>query len=146
MSSSKGSSQPRDWTQVSCIAGRFFTSWATREAHRNISGAIRSCSVLIYVYKNLLHVCVTWCSVTQSCPTLCSPMDVARQAPLSMAYFRQEYWSELPFPPPGDLSDPGIEPGLLHCRQILYYLSHQGSPYRRKGSHMIGDLLEQIPW
>ena len=29
---SRGSSQPRDWTQVSCIAGRFFTSWATREA------------------------------------------------------------------------------------------------------------------
>ena len=30
---SRGSSQPRDWTQVFCIAGRFFTSWATREAH-----------------------------------------------------------------------------------------------------------------
>ena len=33
MPSSRGSSQPRDWTQVSCITGRFFTSWATREAH-----------------------------------------------------------------------------------------------------------------
>ena len=36
---------------------------------------------------------------------------VARQAPLSMGFSRQEYWSGLPFPPPGDLPDPGIEPG-----------------------------------
>ena len=35
---SRGSSQPRDWTQVSCIAGRFFTSWATREAQEYWSG------------------------------------------------------------------------------------------------------------
>ena len=33
-----------------------------------------------------------------------------------------------PFPPPGDRPHPGIEPGLPHCRQILYHLSHQGSP------------------
>ena len=36
--------------------------------------------------------------------------NVARQAPLSMRFSRQEYWSGLPFPPPGDLPDPGIEP------------------------------------
>ena len=36
---------------------------------------------------------------------------VARQAPLSMGFSRQEYWSGLPFPSPGDLPDPGIEPG-----------------------------------
>ena len=35
---------------------------------------------------------------------------VARQAPLSMGFSRQEYWSGLPFPPPGDLPDPGMEP------------------------------------
>ena len=34
---------------------------------------------------------------------------IARQAPLSTGFFRQEYWSELPYPPPGDLPDPGIE-------------------------------------
>ena len=38
---------------------------------------------------------------------------VARQAPLSVGFSRQEYWSELPFPPLGDLADPGIEPGSL---------------------------------
>ena len=46
----------------------------------------------------------------QSCPTLCDPMDCSHQAPLSMGFFRQEYWSGLPFPPPGDLPDPGIKP------------------------------------
>ena len=35
---------------------------------------------------------------------------VACQAPLSMEFFRQEYWSRLPFPPPGDLLNPGFEP------------------------------------
>ena len=51
-----------------------------------------------------------------------------------MGFSRQEYWSGLPFPSPGDLSDPGIEPigieyrCLLYYGQILYHLSHQGSP------------------
>ena len=36
-----------------------------------------------------------------------------------MGFSRQEYWSGLPFPPPGDLPDPGIKLCLLHCRQIL---------------------------
>ena len=39
-----------------------------------------------------------------------TPWDVACQAPLSMGFPRQEYWSGLPFPPPGDLLDPGIQP------------------------------------
>ena len=40
-----------------------------------------------------------------------TPWTVAYQAPLSMGFSRQEYWSGLPFPSPGDLPDPGIEPG-----------------------------------
>ena len=46
---------------------------------------------------------------------------------LSMEFSRHEYWSGLPFPSPGDLPDPGIKPGLLHCRQILYHLSYSHS-------------------
>ena len=42
-----------------------------------------------------------------------TPWTVALQAPLSMGFFRQEYWSELPCPPPGDFHDPGIEPTSL---------------------------------
>ena len=45
-----------------------------------------------------------------SCLTLCDPMDVARQAPLSKGFPRQKYWSGLPFPPLEDLPDPGIKP------------------------------------
>ena len=48
--------------------------------------------------------------VAQSCPTLCDPWTVAHQAPPSMGFSRQKYWSGLPFLSPGDLPDPGIEP------------------------------------
>ena len=51
---------------------------------------------------------------------------VAYQAPPSMGFSRQEYWSGLLFPSPGDLPNQGLNPGLLHCRQTLYHLSHQG--------------------
>ena len=50
------------------------------------------------------------CSIAKSCLTLATPWTVASQAPLSMGFSRQEYWSGLPFPLPGDLPDPGIEP------------------------------------
>ena len=62
----------------------------------------------------------------QLCLTLCNPWIVAHQAPLSMELSRQKYWSGLPFPSPGDLPKPGIEPRLRHCRQILYQLSYEG--------------------
>ena len=42
-----------------------------------------------------------------------TPWTVAYQAPLPMGFFRQENWSRLLFPSPGDLSNPGIEPGSL---------------------------------
>ena len=62
-----------------------------------------------------VHMCVFVCvSSLQSCPTLCNPMDcIARQAPLSMGFFGQEYWSGLPCPPTGDLSDSGIKPASI---------------------------------
>ena len=44
----------------------------------------------------------------QLCPTLCDPIDCSHQSPLSMGFSRQEYWSGLPCPPPGDLPDPNI--------------------------------------
>jgi len=56
------------------------------------------------------------------------PWTIAHQDPLSLEFSWQKYWSGLPFPSPGDLLHPGIKLGLLHCKQILYHLSHQGSP------------------
>ena len=50
------------------------------------------------------------CSLAQLCLTLCNPWTVAHQAPLSMGFPRQGYQSRLPFPSPGDLHDPRIEP------------------------------------
>ena len=48
--------------------------------------------------------------VTQGVQLFASPQTVAHQPPLSMGLPRQENWSQSPFPPPGDLPDPGIEP------------------------------------
>ena len=58
------------------------------------------------------------------------PWTVACQAPLSMEFSRQEYWSGLPFPSPGDLPNPGIEPRLLcllHWQADSLPLNHLGS-------------------
>ena len=49
----------------------------------------------------------------QSCLTLCNAMDCTLQAPLSMVFSRQEYWSGLTCPPSGHLPNPGIEPKSL---------------------------------
>ena len=54
---------------------------------------------------------VSLCLVAQSCPTLCDPWSVDCQAPLSMEFPRQEYWSGLLFTSPGDLPDSRLEPG-----------------------------------
>ena len=113
--------------------------------------------------------------VAQSCGLFAIPWTAAHQAPVSMRFSRQGYWSGLPLPSPEDLPNPGIQPrstalqadslltelqgkhstwnspgqntgvgslsllqgifptqglkpGLLHCRWILYQLSHKGSP------------------
>ena len=52
------------------------------------------------------------------------PWTVALQAPLSMEFSRQEYWSGLPFPSPGYFPTQGLNPALLQCKQILYQLSY----------------------
>ena len=75
---------------------------------------------LIYVYV-LSHFSSIWLLVI--------PWTVACQAPLSLGFCRQEYWSGLPCPPPGDLPDPGMEPAssaapALQADSLL--LSHQG--------------------
>ena len=55
-------------------------------------------------------LCMIYRLVAKLCPTLSTAWTVARQAPLSMGFSRQEYWSGLPCPSPGDLPHPGIEP------------------------------------
>ena len=78
-----------------------------------------------------IHCCIILGAglLAKSCQTLATPWTVAHQAPLSMGFFRQEYWSGLPFPSPGALPDPGIRPGspalsadslLTGMREALY--------------------------
>ena len=57
------------------------------------------------------------------------PWTVAQQAALSVDFSRQEYWSGLPFPSPGDLSHPGIEPRSSTLQADSLPLTHQGSPF-----------------
>ena len=83
---SRGSSQTRDQTQVSCIAGEFFTSWATREA--------------------------------------------------------EEYWSGLPYPPPGDLPDPGIQPGSPALQVDSLPTELSGKPIYLSNHLRIGELKQ----
>ena len=56
-----------------------------------------------------------------------TPWTTAHQALLSIEFCRQEYWSGLPFPPPGDLPDPGIEPVFPALPSDSLSLSHWGS-------------------
>ena len=93
--------------------------------------------------------------VAQSCPNLFDLWTVAHQAPLSMEFSRQEYWSRLPFPSPGDLPDPGIEPACLmshlHWQAGSLPLAPSGKPpvglivldYECLGSIIIARMMIQ---
>ena len=65
----------------------------------------------LYIHWRGLGLCFVLyhvCSILSTC--FVTPWTIACQIPLSMGFSRQEYWSGLPFPPPGDLPDPGVEP------------------------------------
>ena len=82
------------------------------------------------IYMFIFHcLCVRVCQLLICVHLLPTPLTVACQAPLSMKFSRQEYWSRLPFPSLEDLPNQGSNPGLPHCVQIVYCLSHQGSPF-----------------
>ena len=69
------------------------------------------------------------------------PQTVAHQAPLSMEFSRQEYWSELPFTSAGNLPVSGLN--LVSCsRQILYHLSHQVNPILEYSIFMLSDVQQ----
>ena len=61
-----------------------------------------------------------WCSSLSVVSDSVTLWTVALQAPLSMGFSRQEYWSGLPFPPLGDLPDPGIKAASLTPPVLLY--------------------------
>ena len=70
---------------------------------------------------------------------------VARQAPLSMGFSRQEYWSGLPFPSPGDLPNPGIEPGFPALQADALSSEPPGKPNKDRGKKIrIGKTTSSI--
>ena len=69
------------------------------------------------------------------------PQTAACQAPPSMGFPRQEYWSGLPFSPPGDLPDPGIEPMSPVFQAVSLPLSHQGFRVRCRVTELMNSPL-----
>ena len=67
--------------------------------------------------------------VAQECPALSTPWSVAHQVPLSMGFFRQEYWGGFPFPSTVDLPNPGIEPGSPALQADSLPSEPPGKPY-----------------
>ena len=98
---SKGSSWPRDQTWVSCPTGDSDTaltdSLLSEPLGKQVSIGVHAC--ILSCFSCVQHFVTLW--------------TIAHQAPLSLGFSRQEYWSGLPFPSPGDLPNPGIEPTPL---------------------------------
>ena len=133
MSFSRGSSQPRNQTRVSHIAGRRFILWATREAHKFLLHLFKKKKMVLYSSARVWNEETSFSLSTFWIPSylqkhlhlpyVCmyqglsqvnlfvTQQTVAHQASLSMEFSRQEYWSGLPFPSPGNLPNPGTEPG-----------------------------------
>ena len=87
------------------------TALSPREAHHRLSAVPE-------IYWGAGHLgipCLCVCIHAQSLSVrlFVAPWTTVCQAPLSMGFSRQEYWSGLPFPPPRDLPDPGIKPESL---------------------------------
>ena len=109
------------------LAGRFFTTGATWEAQS------------MYTMKKWSEV-----KSLSRVRLFVTPWTVAYQAP-SMGFSRQEYWSGLPFPSPGDLPDPGIEPRFpaLQADALKYWINHEGknNPQKRESTVVSSHLL-----
>ena len=76
--------------------------------------------------------------VAQSLSNSATSWTIASQAPLSMEFSRQEYWSGLPHPSPGDLPDPGIKPGSPALHAVFFL------PSELPGKHMLPNKQKGI--
>ena len=99
--------------------------------------------LILLVWFKKLEVAYLCCVLKslQSCCLSATPWTGARQAPLPVGFSRQEYWSGLPCPPPGDLPDPAC---LLRCRQILYHWDIAEAPILLSWVEFLPRQLEMI--
>ena len=97
-------------------------------------------------FSMLLFLCprVVVISVTKSCSILVTPWTLAHQAPMFVGLPSQEYWVGCHFLLQGIFLTPGLNLGHLYCRQILYHLSHQGSPDMCQWPWSTGTLLWEV--
>ena len=72
------------------------------------------------------------------------PWTVAHQAPLAMEFSRQEYWSRLTFPPPGDLPDPGIEPASPVLTGRFFTTVPPGKPLMTRALPLITPIIQTL--
>ena len=90
---------------------------------------------------SLRHACVVVLSCFSRVRLFATPWTAARQAPLSVGFSKQEHWSGLPCPPPGDLQDPGIEPMSLSSPALAggFFTTkrHLGSTFNRSDNNNI---------
>ena len=109
---SRGSSQTRNRTQVSCIAGRFFISWGTREAKQNKLVKGKTSQIISFKLKAKNVQCNQRLKRKKKGKSMTLWDHIGYRLPSASVHgiSKQECWSGLPFPSPGDLPDPGIEP------------------------------------
>ena len=110
---------PRDWTLISYIGRCILYQCATWEAPNRwesqvfgLKSTTTANSILNKLKNNIAVLCnesvvCPVCLIAQSCLTLCDPRDCGLTCP--WGFSRQEHWSGLPWPPPGDLPKPGIK-------------------------------------
>ena len=104
-----GQPTPKEWTLVGVFWALGITSMITTRK-RSLFTTVSKISALDTIGYDQNDSCVCVCSVAQSCLTLCNPVDCTPLGSTAHGISRQEYWSDLPFPSPGDPPDPGIEP------------------------------------
>ena len=92
-----------------------------------------SCSLLLltpllYALAQTLYMCVCILSHSSRVQLFATAWTVVHQAPLSMGFSRQEYWSGLPFPSPGDPPNPGIKPVSPALADVFFTAEPPGKP------------------
>ena len=107
-------------------------------SHNYLPPAHFQCFLLIYTLSLLLFGCQVMSN------SFSTPWAVAHQAPLSMGFFRQEYWSRLPFPSPGDLPNPEIIP--TYALAGRFFTTEPYAIYSSIGLRYIDDYLLKKTW
>ena len=110
--------------------------WGTPKLDGDYSHEIKRC--LLLERKAMTNLWVSeWVKSLSHVRLFATPWTAAHQAPPSMGFSRQEYWSGLPFPSPGDLPDPGIEPRSPTLQSEALNSEPPGKPIYYKGRLLI---------